>query len=217
MEFLEFNLPNLNIIVLKLVFLSVAGLIIRQTLVITGQRWANTFHHLGSYILLPSIALIITTVIKNDIALSLGMIGALSIVRFRNPVKSPFELVIFFALLTQGIVCSVSGKLAVLLFVFIVSILFFIKFFHILGKKLNMNLYQFSFGEGNLVYTLELNSKKHFSEFESDKHLIQMFQDQENNTYFYRFAFINKTELNNFKNKIISLKEILNIKTDYQG
>ena len=155
MEFLEFNLPNLNIIVLKLVFLSVAGLIIRQTLVITGQRWANTFHHLGSYILLPSIALIITTVIKNDIALSLGMIGALSIVRFRNPVKSPFELVIFFALLTQGIVCSVSGKLAVLLFVFIVSILFFIKFFHILGKKLNMNLYQFSFGEGNLVYTLE--------------------------------------------------------------
>ena len=44
-----------------------------------------------------------------------------------------------------------------------------------------------------------------------------MFQDQENNTYFYRFAFINKIELNNFKNKIISLKEILNIKTDYQG
>ena len=217
MELLDFNLPNLNTIVLKLVFLSIAGLVIRQTLVITGQRWANTFHHLGSYILLPSIALIITTVIKNDIALSLGMIGALSIVRFRNPVKSPFELVIFFALLTQGIVCSVSGKLAVLLFVFIVSILFFIKFFHILGKKLNMNLYQFSFGEGNLVYTLELNSKKHFPEFESDKHLIQMFQDQENNIYFYRFAFINKTELNNFKNKIISLKEILNIKTDYQG
>tara|TARA_B110001452_G_scaffold264695_1_gene268121 strand:+ start:2889 stop:3542 length:654 start_codon:yes stop_codon:yes gene_type:complete len=217
MEFLEFNLPNLNIIVLKLFFLSITGLVIRQTLVITGQRWANTFHHLGSYILLPCIALIITTVIKNDIALSLGMIGALSIVRFRNPVKSPFELVIFFALLTLGIVCSVSGKLAILLFIFIVSILYFIKFFHILGKKFNMNLYQFSFGEGNLVYTLELNSKKNFPEFETDKNLIQMFQDQENSNYFYRFAFINKEELNNFKRKIESQKEILNIKTDYQA
>ena len=217
MEFLEFNLPNLNIIVLKLFFLSITGLVIRQTLVITGQRWANTFHHLGSYILLPCIALIITTVIKNDIALSLGMIGALSIVRFRNPVKSPFELVIFFALLTLGIVCSVSGKLAILLFIFIVSILYFIKFFQILGKKFNMNLYQFSFGEGNLVYTLELNSKKNFPEFETDKNLIQMFQDQENSNYFYRFAFINKEELNNFKRKIESQKEILNIKTDYQA
>jgi hypothetical protein len=217
MELLDFNLPNLNTIVLKLIFLTIAGLIIRQTLVITGQRWANTFHHLGSYILLPSIALIITTVIKNDIALSLGMIGALSIVRFRNPVKSPFELVIFFALLTLGIVCSVSGKLAVLLFIFIVFVLFSIKVFHVLGKKLNINLYQFSFGEGNLVYTLELNSKKSFPEFETNKHLIQTYQDQENSNYFYRFAFVNKKELNNFKEKIISQKEILNIKTDYQG
>ena len=82
--------------VLKLFFLTISGLIIRQSLVTIGQRWANTFHHLGTYLLLPSIAMIITSVIKDDIALSLGMIGALSIVRFRNPVKSPFELVMFF-------------------------------------------------------------------------------------------------------------------------
>ena len=96
MEFLNFSTPNFENLILKLLFLSFSGAVIRQALVMTGQRWANTFHHLGSYILLPNIALIITTVIKNDIALSLGMIGALSIVRFRNPVKSPFELVVFF-------------------------------------------------------------------------------------------------------------------------
>ena len=101
--------------VLKIGTLSISGLIIRQSLVICGQRWANTYHHLGSYILLPNIALIITSVIKDDIALSLGMIGALSIVRFRNPVKSPFELVMFFGLLTLGIVASVSFMLSVLL------------------------------------------------------------------------------------------------------
>ena len=54
-----------------------------------GQNWVVGYHHLVTYLLLPNIAFIITTVIANNIALSLGMIGALSIVRFRNPVKSP--------------------------------------------------------------------------------------------------------------------------------
>ena len=110
--------------VIKIVFLSLSGLLVRQSLVFCGQRWANTYHHLGSYILLPNIALIITSVIKDDIALSLGMIGALSIVRFRNPVKSPFELVMFFGLLTLGIVASVSLMLAVLLALLLIVVIF---------------------------------------------------------------------------------------------
>ena len=88
MEFLNFSTPNFENLILKLLFLSFSGAVIRQALVMTGQRWANTFHHLGSYILLPNIALIITTVIKNDIALSLGMIGALSIMVSKSSKKS---------------------------------------------------------------------------------------------------------------------------------
>ena len=102
------NHPYFHPYIVKSIFLLLGGFIIRQSLVIVGQRWANTYHHLGTYLLLPNIALLITSVIKDDIALSLGMIGALSIVRFRNPVKSPFELVMFFSLMSLGIVCSVS-------------------------------------------------------------------------------------------------------------
>ena len=36
------------------------------------------------------------------------MVGALSIVRFRNPVKSPFELAVYFGSITMGIAASVS-------------------------------------------------------------------------------------------------------------
>ena len=61
MEFLNFSTPNFENLILKLLFLSFSGAVIRQALVMTGQRWANTFHHLGSYILLPNIALIITS------------------------------------------------------------------------------------------------------------------------------------------------------------
>ena len=45
--------------------------------------------------------------ISGNIALSLGMIGALSIVRFRHPVKSALELIIYFDLITIGIATSV--------------------------------------------------------------------------------------------------------------
>ena len=129
----------------KIVFLAFSGLVIRQSLVITGQRWANTYHHLGSFILLPCIALIITSIIKDDIALSLGMIGALSIVRFRTPVKSPFELVLFFALITLGIVCSVSFMLSFLLSIMVVLVIFGIKISDILLSKKGFNIFEYSF------------------------------------------------------------------------
>ena len=118
------NHPYFQPYLVKSIFLLVGGFIIRQSLVIVGQRWANTYHHLGTYLLLPNIAQLITSVIKDDIALSLGMIGALSIVRFRNPVKSPFELVMFFALMSFGIISSVSLALSVLLFFLVLLVIF---------------------------------------------------------------------------------------------
>ena len=50
-------------------------------------------------------------VISSSIALSLGMVGALSIVRFRTPVKNPIELVMYFLLITMGIVTNVDPNL----------------------------------------------------------------------------------------------------------
>ena len=97
------------------IFLSLSGIILRSSLSLVGQNWVRTYHFLGTFILLPNIAYIITTVIAGDIALSLGMIGALSIVRFRHPVRSNFELTMYFALLTLGISAGVSAKLAFLL------------------------------------------------------------------------------------------------------
>ena len=53
------------------------------------------------------LGLVITVVIGSNIALSLGMIGALSIIRFRTPVRSSYELTIYFLLLTIGIAAKV--------------------------------------------------------------------------------------------------------------
>ena len=42
------------------------------------------------------------------------MVGALSIVRFRHPVKNSLELVIYFALITVGISAGVNIKYTIL-------------------------------------------------------------------------------------------------------
>ena len=179
----------------KIIFLAFSGLVIRQSLVITGQRWANTYHHLGSFILLPCIALIITSIIKDDIALSLGMIGALSIVRFRTPVKSPFELVLFFALITLGIVCSVSFMLSFLLSIMVALVIFGIKISDILLSKKGFNIFEYSFGDGNLTYTIEVNSKKEIEDFKNKDNLISIYSDNENNSFSYRFVFKSRKDL----------------------
>ncbi|RPF76832.1 MAG: DUF4956 domain-containing protein [Rickettsiales bacterium TMED254] len=203
--------------VIKITLLSLSGLIIRQSLVFCGQRWANTYHHLGTYILLPNIALIITSVIKNDIALSLGMIGALSIVRFRNPVKSPFELVMFFGLLTLGIVASVSLMLTILLALLLIVVIFGIKFADQISKKFNFNIFQYSFGDGNLNYTLELNSSEELNEFLKNENIINFYFDKKNNNYSYRIVFKTKKDLMEFTDRAKKQEKILNIRADIQS
>lgn len=53
-------------------------------------------------LLIPSMVLIIS-IIKSSIALSLGLVGALSIVRFRTPIKEPEELLYLFVAIAVGL------------------------------------------------------------------------------------------------------------------
>ena len=91
-----------------IILLVTSGILLRFSLTFTGQAWAKSHAQTVTFMLLPLITYIITKTISGNIALSLGMIGALSIVRFRHPVKSALELVVYFALITIGIAASVD-------------------------------------------------------------------------------------------------------------
>ena len=203
--------------VIKIALLTISGFLIRQALVASGQRWANTYHHLGSYLLLPNIAMIITSVIKDDIALSLGMIGALSIVRFRNPVKSPFELVMFFGLLSLGIVCSVSITLSALLALLLIVTIFGIKILDQILKKFNFNIFQYSFGDGNMNFTLEVNANNDIKEILDNDNVIYFYFDKERKIFSYRLVFENKDKLISFRNKLENNSSVVSVKADIQS
>jgi len=59
------------------------------------------FAQVFPFILLTTVLII--TVVKSSLALSLGLVGALSIVRFRTPIKEPEELAYLFIAIAMGL------------------------------------------------------------------------------------------------------------------
>lgn len=71
----------------------------------------KSFYNKSFNIALASVAVITAAVIitiQSSIVVSLGMVGALSIVRFRTAVKDPLDLVFMFWALAVGIICGVG-------------------------------------------------------------------------------------------------------------
>ena len=61
-------------------------------------------HHIGTVIpILSTIVFLVILIVKSSLALSLGLVGALSIVRFRTPIKEPEELVYLFLSIAIGL------------------------------------------------------------------------------------------------------------------
>lgn len=61
-----------------------------------------------SLVMLTVVTTLVMNVIGNNIALSLGMVGALSIVRFRTAIKDPRDTAYIFWTIAVGICCGVS-------------------------------------------------------------------------------------------------------------
>lgn len=64
-----------------------------------------------SLVMLTLVTTLVMNVIGNNIALSLGMVGALSIVRFRTAIKDPRDTAYIFWCIATGICCGVSEYL----------------------------------------------------------------------------------------------------------
>ena len=154
-----------------LVLLISSGLILRFALTFAGQAWAKSHAQTVAFMILPVITYVITKTISGNIALSLGMIGALSIVRFRHPVKSALELIMYFDLITIGIATSVRTKWAIQLLICSVLIILLVKLVQNISNKFGKSFYSMSFNEGNTTNTLEISSKEKINFVETSEHL----------------------------------------------
>ena len=201
---------------ISVIIMLLSGYAIRYALIFSGQMWAKSFAQTVSFFILPIITFVITKTIYGNIALSLGMIGALSIVRFRHPVKSALELIIYFDLITIGIAASVKNNYAIILSILTVVILIALKVFNNIQKKNNNKLfYNISFNEGLELNQIEIISSKKIDLIEKNNNLKSVLNDNENKDYIYRLVFEDKIELQNFKNEIENIDGLKKIDVSY--
>ena len=105
-------------------------------------------------LVLPIIALttlLVISVVKSSLALSLGLVGALSIVRFRTPIKEPEELAYIFLSIAMGLALGADQRGAAIIGVIVVLVVISaIDFFYKNRNEI----------KGNLLLSLETNSDK---------------------------------------------------------
>ena len=105
-------------------------------------------------LVLPIIALttlLVISVVKSSLALSLGLVGALSIVRFRTPIKEPEELAYIFLSIALGLALGADQREAAVIGVIVVLVV--ISTIDLFYKNRNEI-------KGNLLLSLEINSGK---------------------------------------------------------
>tara|TARA_B100000674_G_C37935866_1_gene960238 strand:- start:981 stop:1598 length:618 start_codon:yes stop_codon:yes gene_type:complete len=193
----------------------IGGFLIRFSLITSGQIWAKSYSQTVAFFILPIITYVITKTIYGNIALSLGMIGALSIVRFRHPVKSALELIIYFDLITIGIAASVKDKYAIGLITATVLIILILNFTQKSFKKNNKSFYNLSFSEGIDFDEIEILSNSKLDKIENSEHLKSSIFEKESNQYTYRLSFESRDQLNNFKKEIEENDQIKKIDVTY--
>ena len=188
------------------------GGFISLSLILSGQNWAKSFSNITTFCILPIIGLVITTVISGNIALSLGMVGALSIIRFRHPVKSPLELSIYFLLLTVGITISTSVGKAIVLSILCMTVIYSYSFYKKRQFSKKQGYLDLSFSREEPQFILEITCSKKNEYLSDNINLLFSNEDFAKNTFTYKLSFFNKNELNNAKDFLSKFKEIQDIK-----
>lgn len=116
---------SLILILIISIFIGI-GIYFVYKITFTGVVYDHSFN--SSLVVMTVLVTIIIVTISSNITLSLGMVGALSIVRYRTAVKNPLDLMFMFWAITQGIVIGAGYfYIAVMCFVIVTLSFIFLK------------------------------------------------------------------------------------------
>tara|TARA_B100001057_G_C22664261_1_gene877187 strand:- start:224 stop:934 length:711 start_codon:yes stop_codon:yes gene_type:complete len=103
--------------------------IVKLTYIRVGRALNDKEYFSDTFIPLAIITTLVITVIKFSLALSLGLVGALSIVRFRAAIKEPEELVYLFFIISIGLSNGANQFLLSIIATFIIILFLLIRNF----------------------------------------------------------------------------------------
>jgi uncharacterized membrane protein YhiD involved in acid resistance len=111
------GLPKL---VLSLGIAALLGVVLGQVYIYFGQSLSNRRLFARNFLILVVTTTLIISIVRSSLALSLGLVGALSIVRFRAAIKEPEELAFLFLAISIGLGLGAGQALVTIVALFII-------------------------------------------------------------------------------------------------
>tara|TARA_B110000971_G_C19979854_1_gene486844 strand:+ start:294 stop:980 length:687 start_codon:yes stop_codon:yes gene_type:complete len=159
---------------------------------------SSKFEFSKNFVILGITTTIVITIIKSSLALSLGLVGALSIVRFRAAIKEPEELVFLFLIISTGLGCG-AGQIKIIsigILFSLISIFLYSKFFEKRYLKLADTLNLAIIADKKLSEK-EVNEKMdEIKKYTSKIELISFSKSEDNTTINFDVQLNNFSDLN---------------------
>lgn len=135
---------NIDSFIFSILLSIILSFLVQKFYIKFSTTLANKVEFSKNFLILAATTTIIITIVKSSLALSLGLVGALSIVRFRAAIKEPEELVYLFLIISIGLGCGAGQfyviSVGVILILFIIYILSKIKSKHDIKDMDKINL-----------------------------------------------------------------------------
>jgi uncharacterized membrane protein YhiD involved in acid resistance len=110
----------LNLVITAIITYGIASFYVRY-----GNSISNRKKYAQNFLILSLTTMLIIYIVKASVALSLGLVGALSIIRFRTAIKEPEELGYLFLNIGVGLAMGANQVLITLIAVAIILALLF--------------------------------------------------------------------------------------------
>jgi hypothetical protein len=131
---------ELQTFVINLLLSAILAFILGRVYIFWGTSLSNRRAFAANFMLITITTTFIILVVRSSVALSLGLVGALSIVRFRAAIKEPEELAYLFFAIGIGIGLGDNQRLITILAMVVgIALIGILRLFH--GRQADMNLH----------------------------------------------------------------------------
>ena len=197
----------------KLILVALLSYLLGLVYLKFGKSLSNRSALANSFPLLGLAIMSTITVVKSSLALSLGLVGALSIVRFRTPIKDPEELIYLFLCITIGLATGADQyfvSLAIVLGVLILNLFLRKTSIKINSKEGSFNL--FIVCEEKIEFSKIINILKKYCRYVNLRRFSGIV-DESNNDICFSIILSNLSDLVNLQSELKNLSP--NIKFDF--
>ena len=133
--FIDQNIQiSLKSFILNIVTASILSFVVQNFYLKFSKSLSDKITFSKNFVILAVTTTIVITIVKSSLALALGLVGALSIVRFRAAIKDPEELVYLFLIIAVGLGCG-AGQIYITVIGTLFSLFIMFIYFSLQKKK----------------------------------------------------------------------------------